>query len=502
MKTLTLSLLFIFVTLNLSNMGAQQLGIFSNGADIGKVKHSGSCTFDSIINSYTLKGSGKNMWFNDDEFYFVWKRMKGNFILYSWLDWIGKGVEPHRKAGLIIRESLDAGSKYVDIAYHGDGLMSMQYRTDKDSITKQFSMNEKALPVLEIEKDSNIIIARAAFKDSVLNEAGKLEMSFKSDECYVGLFVCAHNADVVEEAVFRNIQVTVPMKKDFIPYKDYIGCRLEILDIETGLRKVVYQSRTSFEAPNWTSDGKYFIVNSKGLIFKIPVDGSKQDLIFTDFANSNNNDHGISPDGKKLVISHHAHNKTPGENSTLYILPIEGGKPKEITPNSPSYWHGWSPDGKFLIYTAKRNSQWDIYKIPADGGNEIQLTNNKFLNDGSEFSTDGKYIWFNSNRTGTMQIWRMKADGSEQTQITDDKYQNWFAHQSPDGGKIIFLSYPAEVNSYDHPYYKHVMLRIMDANELKPKVIAHLYGGQGTINVPSWSPDSKKVAFVSNTEQY
>ncbi len=482
-------------------MKAQKsIGIFDNVSDIGKVKSKGSCQYDSLTEKYNLKGSGKNLWFNNDEFFFVWKKMKGDFILTTWLNWIGKGVEPHRKAGLIIRESLDPGARYIDIANHGEGLISMQYRMEKASITKEIQCSAKSTPILQLEKSGDTIYTRVAHLKEPLEKVGELRMHFDSDEYYIGLFVCAHNVDVVEEVKFVNTRLEIPAKKNFIPYTDYIGSRLEIMDVETGLRKVIYESSIPFEAPNWTKDGKYLIVNSKGLIYQIPSEGGKLKLINTDFANANNNDHGISPDGKQLVISHHAKDRSAGENSVIYTLPITGGVPKQITKNSPSYWHGWSPDGKYLIYTARRNNQWDIYQISSIGGEEVQLTNNKFLNDGSECSTDGNFIWFNSNRTGTMQIWRMKADGSEQTQITFDSYQNWFAHQSPDGKKVIILSYPPEVNSSDHPYYKHVMLRIMDINDLKPTVIAYLYGGQGTINVPSWSPDSKKIAFVSNTD--
>jgi TolB protein len=497
------SIIFIvaLLILNILFMKAQpSFGIFDNASDIGNVKIKGSCFYDSLIEKYTVKGSGKNMWYNSDEFFFVWKKMKGDFILTTYLNWIGKGVEPHRKAGLIFRESLEPGSPYIDIANHGEGLISTQYRLEKDSVTKEIQCLAKSTPVLQIEKSGDTIFTRVAHSQEPFEKAGELKMHFISDEYYVGLFICAHNVDVIEEANFLNTRLEIPAKKNFIPYKDYIGSRLEILDIETGLRKIIYQSSTPFEAPNWTKDGKLLILNSKGFIYKIPVEGGKPELINTDFANSNNNDHGLSPDGKQFVISHHAKDRLPGENSVIYTLPVTGGVPKQITMNSPSYWHGWSPDGVYLIYTAKRNNLWNIFRIPAIGGKEVQLTDNKFLNDGSEYSTDGKFIWFNSNRSGAMQIWRMKSDGSEQTQITFDNYQNWFAHQSPDGKKIIFLSYLPEVNSGDHPYYKHVLLRIMDINELKPKVIAYLYGGQGTINVPSWSPDSKKVAFVSNSD--
>jgi TolB protein len=487
--------------LNFHAMSSQKT-LFPNQSNIGNVKYNGSAVYDSISEIYTLSGSGKNMWYYEDEFFYLNKKCSGNFILNTMLEWVGHGVDQHRKAGLLIRENLEPGSRYISIAYHaGDGLISMQYRDTKDSATKEFKTEDKYLNVLQLEKTGNEITAKACKFGESLKNVGKIKMNFPSDSFYLGLFVCSHNPDVVETCKFINTRMYVPVKANYIPYTDYIGSNLEILDIESGARNIIYQSEDGIEAPNWSNDGKYMIFNSKGLIFRIPVEGGQPQKINTDFANSNNNDHGISPDGKQLVISHHAKEKKAGENSTIYILPIEGGTPREITKYSPSYWHGWSVDGKWLIYTAKRDNKWNIYKISVKGGEEIRLTDNEFLNDGSDFTPDGKYIWFNSNRTGTMQIWRMKADGSEQTQITFDNYQNWFAHPSPDGKKVIVLSYPPEVNSWDHPYYKHVMLRIMDFDGKNLNVLAYLYGGQGTINVPSWSPDSKRVAFVSNSDK-
>jgi len=175
--------------------------------------------------------------------------------------------------------------------------------------------------------------------------------------------------------------------------------------------------------------------------------------------------------------------------------------PKQITPVGPSYLHGWSPDKKFLVYTAERgDGNLDVYRIPSTGGQEVRLTNTAGLDDGPEYSPDGKYIYFNSVRSGTMQIWRMNSDGTNQVQITSDEFNNWFPHISPDGKWIQFLSFSKDVKPDDHPFYKHVYLRIMPVGYGQPKVIAYLYGGQGSINTPSWSPDSKKIAFVSNTQ--
>jgi Tol biopolymer transport system component len=217
----------------------------------------------------------------------------------------------------------------------------------------------------------------------------------------------------------------------------------------------------------------------------------------TAFADRNNNDHVLSFDGKMLGISHHS--KDDKGVSIVYTVPVEGGTPKKITATGPSYLHGWSPDGKYLVYTASRNGDYDIYRIPAKGGKEVRLTDAKGLDDGSEYSPDGKFIYFNSVRSGTMQLYRMKPDGSSVEQLTNDEYNNWFPHLSPDGKHIVFLSFMKDVPPGDHPFYKPVYIRMMSVSERKPKVLAYLYGGQGTINVPSWSPDSRKIAFVSNS---
>ena len=221
-------------------------------------------------------------------------------------------------------------------------------------------------------------------------------------------------------------------------------------------------------------------------------------VIDTGTSNRNNNDHVLSFDGTMLGIS----DQSSGQ-SAVYTVPVGGGTPKRITPLTPSYLHGWSPDGKTLVYTGGRNKEYDIYSIPADGsGPEVKLTDSTGLDDGPEFTPDGKYIYFNSVRSGTMQIWRMKPDGKDPEQITNDGLNNWFPHISPDGQSIAFLSFGKDVDPADHPYYKRVYLRLIPIGGGTPKVIAYVYGGQGTINVPSWSPDSRMLAFVSNTDVY
>jgi TolB protein len=267
---------------------------------------------------------------------------------------------------------------------------------------------------------------------------------------------------------------------------------LETIDIGSKARTVIYSAPEHFEAPNWTRDGAFFLFNQDGRIYRLPVAGGKPEVIDTGFAVRCNNDHGISPDSKLIAIS----DQSQGDhNSIVYTVPFGGGAPQRITQNSPSYWHGWSPDGSTLAFVGERNGDFDIYSIPAAGGTETRLTTAKGLDDGPEYSPDGKYIYFNSVRTGIMQIWRMRPDGSEQEQITHDDFNDWFPHISPDGKWMVILSYEKSVTG--HPPNKDVTLRLMSREDGKISVLAKLFGGQGTINVPSWSPDSKRLAFVS-----
>ncbi|MDR1258716.1 MAG: transporter [Tannerellaceae bacterium] len=272
---------------------------------------------------------------------------------------------------------------------------------------------------------------------------------------------------------------------------------LEIIDVASGQRTIVKEFPFRMEAPNWTTDGKWLVYNSAGKIYKISPDApGEPQQITTGIATRCNNDHVLSADGRQLAIS--SGTQEDGR-SRVWTLPIEGGEPKLITTLAPSYLHGWSPDVKTLAYCAERNGNFDVYVIPAAGGEEKRLTTAEGLDDGPEYSPDGKFIWFNSVRSGLMQVWRMKADGSEQTQITLDENRNsWFPHVSPDGKTIVYISYArGDVEPGAHPANKNVELAVIPAEGGQPKVIARLFGGQGTINVNSWAPDSKRFAFVS-----
>ena len=266
---------------------------------------------------------------------------------------------------------------------------------------------------------------------------------------------------------------------------------LEIMQLSSGKRRVIFRTEGRIEAPNWSRDGKCLFYNSEGRIYTVPTTGGRPSLLETGTASNCNNDHGLSPDGKWLAVSH-----SPADESLVYVLPASGGTPRLVTERGPSYWHGWSPDGKTLAYCARRDGTFDIYTIPVQGGEEKRLTNTPELDDGPDYSPDGETIYFNSERTGQMRIWQMKWDGSNQEQVTfDEAYADWFPHPSPDGKYLVFLSYDRSVKG--HPPNKDVALRLKDLNNGEFRVVAELFGGQGTINVPSWSPDSTEFAFVS-----
>jgi len=282
--------------------------------------------------------------------------------------------------------------------------------------------------------------------------------------------------------------------RKYIAQRDSISL-LESIDVHTGDRTVLHEFDYVIEAPNWTQDGRTLVYNSGGHMYTYALASGEIQEIDSGFAIDCNNDHVLSPDNTQLAISHFTYEDA---TSRIYILPMEGGAPRLVTEKGPSYLHGWSPDGERLAYCAERGGQYDIYTIAVEGGTETQLTNLPGLDDGPEYSPDGKYIWFNSTRNGLMQVWRMEADGANPTHMVLEEANCWFPHVSPDGKWIVYISYrKGDVDPGDHPPNKQVELRLVPASGGEAKTIAELFGGQGTINVNSWSPDNRTIAFVS-----
>jgi Tol biopolymer transport system component len=271
---------------------------------------------------------------------------------------------------------------------------------------------------------------------------------------------------------------------------------LEVYDLETGRRTQIIREDRHFEAPNWSPDGSYFLINQAGSLYTVSMEGKKEKFD-TGSAGRCNNDHGFSFDGSILAFSNNLEGGPDGWlTSCIFTVPADGGEPRRVTDSIPSFWHGWSPGGDTLVYTALRDGQFNIFAIPTAGGRERQLTHSAGLDDGPEYSPDGAYIYYNSVQSGSMEIWRMRPDGSGKEQLTDDAYSNWFAHPSPDGRHFVFITYLQDQGS-DHPAMKEVALRLYDIQTGDIRTLHEFTGGQGSLNVPSWSPDGKRFAFVS-----
>ena len=473
---------------------ADPVGVFEDHGDVGAVATPGSTAFDPATQAYHLSASGDDMWNDHDQFQFAWRKVKGDFILQTATEFLGTGNGPHRKMGLIIRSSLDSRSPHVNAARHGGGLISLQFRRTTGATTEEIKLPLDGADVLQLERaGKKFRMSAAHFGD--LYTTQDLEGVDLPDEVYVGIYLCADNNQAVEQGIFHNVRLIKPAKPDFKPYRDYIGSDIELLDTVTGSRRSIFRGEDSLQAPNWTPDGQSLIYNHNGRMFSLDLSTRTPAPIDTGEQVHCNNDHMLSFDGRVLGIS-------SGSPSRVYTLPVGGGQPVLITPTGPSYLHGFSPDGKSVLITGQRNDNFDLYRVPLAGGPEVRLTTAKGLNDGSEFTPDGKTIFFISDRSGKMQIWKMNADGSDQVQVTDDHLNNWFPHVSPDGKRILFISFPEDIAANDHPFYKQVYLRQMPVAGGTPKVVAYFYGGQGSINVNSWSPDNRTIAFVSNSAAF
>ncbi len=389
----------------------------------------------------------------------------------------------------MVRQELSADSAYADAVVHGDGLISLQYRRVRSGPTMEVKAPVNSPAWVKLERNGDLFTLSIVDNEST-RPAASVTVALPG-EVHVGLAVCSHDAAVSETAIFEGVKIASERLE--ASQSRVRESTLETVAIDSGLRTVVYRAKEHFEAPNWSRDGRTFFFNRGGRIYTLPVDGGTPTLVDTGTANRCNNDHGLSPDGRWLAISH----TDPGlRQSVISVLSSQGGTPKRVTALGPSYWHGWSPDGQTLAYCAQRDGEFDIYTIMEAGGDEKRLTSAKGLDDGPDYTPDGKRIYFNSDRTGAMKIWRMNSDGTSQEQVTSSPdHVDWFPHPSPDGKWLVFLSYDKTVTG--HPADKDVVLRIMPLGGGTPRILATLFGGQGTINVPSWSRDSKSVAFVS-----
>ena len=503
-----MKLKFLLLCLCLSQMTIAQenpIGVFQYNTDIGNPKLAGSATYDEANQTYTIKGAGYNIWGQRDEHRYLYNKIKGDFIVTANFEFEGYN-EAHRKIGWMTRASEDDNAVMVGGFIHGDGLTAGQWRERKGADMQNPDDDvwgpKRFYQIIQLERRGNTFIVRAAHDGEPLQEISSKVLPFMPAEAFTGIVIGSHEVDKIETAKVWNVRIDQPVSETYSPNDEgWIGCRMETMNVFDGRRKVILEKDGRFEAPNWMPDGKELLFNMDGSLYTIPVIGGETKKVDTGSADRLNNDHCISFDGKLLGISHNN-----GNGSNVFVLPLSGGEPKAVTTEAPSYLHGWAANNKEVVYVAQRGGTkiYDIYRKSINGGKEEKLTDNKKLEhvDGCEYAPDGKHIYYNGSKNGgTMQLWRMKPDGSEKEQLTFDQYNNWFPHISPDGKWIAFISFAPDIELNSHPSYKQVMLRLMPVSGGAPKVIAYLYGGQGTINVNSWSPDSKHIAFVSNSKK-
>ena len=471
---------------------AAPVGVFQGSADVGVTPRAGAAEFDRAGGKYRITGGGANMWGTTDAFRFVYSRVSGDLTLTADVQFEGKGAVDHRKAVLIVRQGLEPDAAYADVALHGDGLTSLQYRKAAGAETEEVQSALKGPVRIRLERRGDRFTLYAGAPGGKLEPAGPVELKL-TDPVYVGLGVCSHDANVLETAVFTNVALDMP--------EPAVRSKVSVFDLKTKTAKILYQADARFEAPNWSPDGKYLLVNSGGKLFRIPAEGGEPaPFEFADLGEANN-DHGISRDGKQYAVSA----EKGEEASKIYVVTADGQNARLVTGKAPSYFHGWAPDGRWLAYCAERGGNFDIYRVTAGGGEEERLTVHPGYDDGPDYSPDGKWIYFNSDRSGSWDIWRMSAQGagpddSKAQRVTSDEYEDWFPHPSPDGKWMVFVSF--KKGTEGHPANQEVSLRLMRlpgfiVGHEKITVLTQVFGGQGTLNVNSWSPDSKRFAFVS-----
>ncbi len=495
---LLLSLPLVFATVFTQGQASDKaLGQFQGQGDYGTILLPGSGHYDAAKGSYTVSGSGANLWFGVDDFHYVWKKISGDVAFSADIDFVGEKGNAHRKAVLMIRQSLDPHSVYADVARHGDGLTSLQYRDATSANTHEIETYGKGPHRVRIEKRGDYAYVSIPDANGNMAPSGAaIRVSFSGDY-YIGIGVCSHDEKVLETAIFSNLQIEPLSPASTQPV---LHSTLESVIVGSTDRRVRYTAPIHFEDPNWTPDGQALIFDQEGTLQRLvldngihPIDSTvpratTSSLIPTTPATKINGDHGISPDGASIAIG----NQDPDGQARIYVVPTAGGTPRRITPAGPAYFHAWSPDGKTLSYTGQQGDQFEAYTIPVAGGPATLLAPKS---DVAEWAPDGQWIYFQSDRTGHMQLWRMHPDGSAQEQLLVSDTTDWFPHISPEGKMIAFLAY--KPGTQGHPANQDVEIRVLTLADKKVRTLAKLLGGRGTMNVPSWSPDSKMLAFTS-----
>jgi len=498
------------------------IGIFDGQSDIGSALVPGSSSYNTATRQYTLTSAGYNIWYTRDEFRYLWKKMSGDVSLAADVSFPDPKGYSDRKAVLVIRQSLDDDSKEAMIGQHGGGLIHLAQRPERHAmmIDAQFRFGGTLAKItakrIGIEKRGDSIAIFISLTGEPMHQLGPPITLHFDGPFYVGIGFTSHLPVTPDTAVLSNVvlentagrlEMAQVMTASSARTQQQLRSHLFIYDLRDGSTHQVYSADGIWEAPNWSPDGSYLISNSNNGLYKFMLkpDGTAEPQKLAIPAEYRiNNDKAISPDGKRLAFSA---TLPPGRSSQVFLADADGSNARLMVSPTPSYFHGWSPDGKILAFVAQRNNsgQYDVYRIPAAGGAEEQLNSNVHHDDGPDYSPDGRWLYINSDRSGKEAIWRFPASGAgpndaKAEMVVSDAMEDWFPHISPDGKKMVYIGYPTGTATHD-PRNAAVQIKLVTIANGKvaatSKTLVEATGGQGTLNVNSWAPDSMRFAYIS-----
>jgi Tol biopolymer transport system component len=496
---LTLALVLLHSAAAPADDGANKLGLFEGQSDVGSVVPPGSARYDAGQERYTLTSAGANTWYHVDAFHYLWKKVSGDISLTAQISFpphsYAHEPNPHRKAILMFRQTLDAGGVYAAASQHGSGMTALQYRLDRGANTQDIELNIDAPQTVRIEKRGETVTMFLSQKGEPLHPVGASITLRLAEPYYVGLAALSHEVDTTDVVEFSHVKLETlsapPQNAKLALYSTLLAIQTE----DQYRRAMVVRSVKAYmQSANWAPDGNSIYVYEAGRIAKVPYlqpgVGGEAQFIDTGSLVGCSGNYGLSPDGKSLAVSCAESKDTTHQ---VYVLPALGhAAPRRVTGGAASsYFHAWSPDSGTIAFTRGSADRADIFTVPAQGGAEVRLTRDT-VNDGPDYSADGKYIYFDSSRSGMTQIWRMRIDGSGAEQLTDDDHRNSSPHISRDGKTIAFLSQPPDAASG----IGAASIRLMSLADGQLRTLVSFQGDRGSFSMYGWG-DANHLAFVS-----
>jgi TolB protein len=469
----------------LAQNAGERIGIFDGHADIGAVVIPGTASFDAAAKTYTVTAAGENMWTNRDAFYLLWKKVSGDVQLTADIAFPRELGRAHRKAVLIVKQDLAADGAYADVAIHGSGLSALQYRRAKGANTQDIELNIDFPKTARVIKRGDVISMFLSMHGEPLHQSGASIKLHFDGPFYVGIGLCSHDQDMTETAVFSRVDLRKPAPA---AGRSELFSSVQTIQTEDKFRRamMVRTVKGRIGAVNWSADGQTLYFNQDGRIEKMPVIGGRPENVAIAPHLWCDDNHGLSPDNSQLAVSCAS---AAGKPLSLYIVPLAGGAARQLTHGGNAEFHGWSLDGTTIAFTGVHAGHSDVYVSPAQGGEAKQLTS-AGINDGPDFGPDGR-IYFTSDRSGTAQVWRMNADGTQPGQLTRDSGSDRFPHVAANGKQLVYLNTASAGEPAD------ATLRVMNLADGQSRVLVDVYGGNGTLNAPSWSPDNHHFAFTA-----